>query len=83
MTTAPTFVGKPCRHGHDGTRYSSTKQCVACAASASRRWKDRHSEEFKSRHAAAQRRWREEHRDEYNAYMREYMRRRRASAKPL
>lgn len=25
-----TYVGKPCRHGHDGTRYSSCRACVAC-----------------------------------------------------
>lgn len=26
-----TYIGKPCRHGHDGTRYISNRKCVACA----------------------------------------------------
>lgn len=25
-----TYVGKPCKHGHDGLRYSSTNGCVHC-----------------------------------------------------
>ena len=26
-----TYQGKPCIHGHDGTRYAVTGQCVFCA----------------------------------------------------
>lgn len=29
-----TYVGKPCAHGHDGTRYASNRKCVACARRA-------------------------------------------------
>ena len=25
-----TYLGKPCVHGHDGTRYASCRACVAC-----------------------------------------------------
>lgn len=25
-----TFMGKPCRHGHEGLRYSSNRGCVSC-----------------------------------------------------
>lgn len=25
-----TYQGKPCRYGHDGKRYSSTRHCVQC-----------------------------------------------------
>lgn len=27
-----TYVGRPCPYGHDGTRYTSRGECVACAA---------------------------------------------------
>jgi hypothetical protein len=26
-----TYQGKPCAHGHDGTRYASNRKCVACS----------------------------------------------------
>lgn len=29
--TALTYQGKPCAHGHDGTRYASNRKCVACS----------------------------------------------------
>ena len=32
-----TYQGKPCRNGHDGTRYLSTKACVSCARAAVRK----------------------------------------------
>ena len=25
-----TYIGGPCKHGHDGTRYVSSKGCVQC-----------------------------------------------------
>lgn len=25
------YMGQPCRNGHDGTRYASTRSCVQCA----------------------------------------------------
>lgn len=28
--TTKTYIGKPCKHGHDGTRYTSSGQCVQC-----------------------------------------------------
>lgn len=28
----PTYLGKPCVHGHDGTRYSSCRMCVGCVS---------------------------------------------------
>lgn len=31
MKSAPTFMGNPCKHGHDGLRYESTGSCVHCA----------------------------------------------------
>ena len=30
-TTAKTFMGNPCKRGHDGLRYESTGGCVHCA----------------------------------------------------
>lgn len=24
------YIGKPCKHGHDGVRYTSTADCVEC-----------------------------------------------------
>lgn len=35
-----TYQGNPCQNGHDGTRYTATRHCVACsiaAASAARK----------------------------------------------
>ena len=29
--SALTYQGKPCAHGHDGTRYASNRKCIACA----------------------------------------------------
>jgi hypothetical protein len=29
--TTETYQGKPCAHGHDGTRYASNRKCVACS----------------------------------------------------
>jgi hypothetical protein len=31
---AMTYAGNPCHAGHDGTRYTATRQCVACAKAA-------------------------------------------------
>lgn len=33
---ATRYHGKPCRHGHDGERYRSTRACVACVAALKR-----------------------------------------------
>ena len=30
MTKAKTYKGKPCKRGHDGTRYTSGGECVEC-----------------------------------------------------
>lgn len=27
----PTYKGRPCKHGHDGTRYVTSCDCVQCA----------------------------------------------------
>jgi hypothetical protein len=29
--TTETYQGKPCAHGHNGTRYRSNRKCVACS----------------------------------------------------
>lgn len=31
-----TFIGNPCKHGHDGTRYVKTRLCVECTHRRSR-----------------------------------------------
>lgn len=33
------YIGKPCRHGHDGTRYLKTNECLDCKRAHSKRWK--------------------------------------------
>jgi hypothetical protein len=32
-----TYIGAPCRHGHAGERYASTRACVECMRSSGRR----------------------------------------------
>lgn len=39
-----TYVGKPCRHGHDGTRYSRCRSCVSCQEAS--RKPDRNKAEY-------------------------------------
>lgn len=36
MSTTNTYLGKPCKHGHDGERYKSNSLCVVCSRSHSR-----------------------------------------------
>lgn len=31
-----TYLGSPCRHGHSGWRYVSTRNCVSCACAQAR-----------------------------------------------
>jgi hypothetical protein len=35
---ANTFIGKPCKHGHDGVRYVSSKICVQCSNASCARY---------------------------------------------
>jgi hypothetical protein len=39
------YLGKPCRNGHDGTRYVSTDGCVLCRLERDRR-RDRRKKQF-------------------------------------
>jgi len=34
---AQTYTGRPCKYGHDGTRYMSSKNCIECARAAARK----------------------------------------------
>lgn len=52
-----TFMGKPCRHGHEGLRYLKCGRCVACAGRASRKWAKENPEQIR-RH---QKDWRDRH----------------------
>lgn len=36
-TGAKSYVGKPCPHGHDGTRYAISGCCIECVQAMSRR----------------------------------------------
>lgn len=59
MTTDATFLGKPCLHGHDGTRYKSNKHCVECSKSYKEyfaAWKKKN----KQRLQASSKKWYEE-----------------------
>jgi hypothetical protein len=33
------YFGKPCKQGHDGTRYTRTDECLECKRAHRRRWK--------------------------------------------
>jgi 5-methylcytosine-specific restriction endonuclease McrA len=35
---AETYIGKPCKRGHDGLRYRSSSDCVQCAIERSTKW---------------------------------------------
>ncbi len=37
--TEALYRGAPCRHGHDGTRYKRTNECLYCKRDHHRRWK--------------------------------------------
>lgn len=41
MSKAETYIGKPCPHGHNGTRYRSNMACVECAKAMQARLYDR------------------------------------------
>lgn len=56
-----TYLGKPCKRGHDGTRYKSRNDCVQCAKDRARvYWKDK-PEAFKAYTRKANEKHREYH----------------------
>lgn len=54
-----TYVGKPCPHGHDGTRYTSGSHCVECTLEKSKQY----YAENKDLHYSRCRNWLERNRD--------------------
>lgn len=51
--TRPTFFGKPCKYGHDGERYLSTKSCYHCALKNAKAWHAENSDHVKARKRAS------------------------------
>lgn len=43
-----TFLGKACRHGHDGLRYVSNGDCVVCTKEGVNRWYARNKPEIRA-----------------------------------
>ena len=45
-----TYIGKPCKHGHEGIRYRSCGSCVDCVKASAERsrkaWEDKRAAEF-------------------------------------
>lgn len=41
---SPKYRGKPCKRGHDGLRYTKTRQCVECMRVITRAWQTENRE---------------------------------------
>lgn len=46
---APTFMGKPCKKGHNGERYISNKSCVFCNRDAAKKHREENPEHAKAK----------------------------------
>ena len=61
--TDKTYLGKPCKHGHDGTRYKSNSICVKCHkkyAHVCKNW----IEKNKERHLSNSQEWYKNHKEQ-------------------
>ena len=47
------YQGRPCKRGHSGIRYATTRQCVECLPIVMREWESKN----RDRHLAAGRNW--------------------------
>jgi hypothetical protein len=64
-----TYLGKPCRHGHTGIRYTANAGCVECVrrkALHRHHWGDQDRERERKRLHAEKRRLQEKRRNEDN-----------------
>lgn len=71
------FTGEPCRRGHVGPRYVSSRGCVACAKEEDIRWRAENPESAKERSA----RWRARHPEKVGEWGRKHPERRREISK--